>query len=196
VTGTKRDQERPGFAVFRARDGVAYEEGGPMYMAEVSPVVAENFPKLTAAGYDDGHQVKLLFAAPGMSLTHVWFKSGFPLPRHSHSADCVYYVVAGSLQIGSEQLGPGDGFFIGADAPYAYVPGEHGVEVLEFRTSDRFDIRMLADNPAFWAKAIEEVQAAARRGPPRRRRRRRCTGAESPPHARPLELGQSGDRGG
>jgi quercetin dioxygenase-like cupin family protein len=153
-------ETKPGFAIFRGRDGVPYEEADCMYPeGEIAPAVAEGFPALNAAGYDHGHDVRLLFSLPGMSLTHVWFKSGFPLPRHSHSADCVYYVVAGSLRIGTEELGPGDGFFIAADAPYAYVPGEHGVEVLEFRTSDRFNIRLLADNPAFWAKALDQVRS-------------------------------------
>ena len=95
-----------------------------------------------------------------MSLTYCWFKSGFPLPHHSHSADCLYFVVAGSLKIGSEELGPGDGFFLGADVPYSYVPGPEGVEVLEFRTSDKFDFRMLAKSEAYWDKALDNLLAA------------------------------------
>ncbi|WP_238475366.1 hypothetical protein [Sphingomonas cavernae] len=64
-----------------------------------------------------------------------------------------------SLRIGTEELGRGDGFFVGADVPYAYVPGAEGVEVLEFRGSNSFDIRLLANNPAFWTKTVESVTA-------------------------------------
>jgi hypothetical protein len=152
-------EELPSFAIFRGKNGISYAEAPVMYAEGVSPVMAEHWPRLQEAGYDAGHNVRLIFSAPGFSLTHVWFKSGFPLPRHSHSADCLYYIVAGTLQIGTEILGAGDGFFLGVDAPYTYTPGENGVEVLEFRTSNHFNIRMLADNPAFWSKAIEQVKS-------------------------------------
>ncbi|MFA7585212.1 MAG: cupin domain-containing protein, partial [Novosphingobium sp.] len=54
----------------------------------------------------------------------------------------------------------GDGFFLGSDVPYAYVPGEDGVEVLEFRTANSYDFRMLANNPAYWDKALANLLAA------------------------------------
>lgn len=159
VTENNGNDARARFAIFRAKDGRSYEDARVMYLAEpVSSVAAEGLPKLQAAGYDHGHKVTLLFATPGFSLTHVWFKSGFPLPRHSHNTDCLYYVVAGSLKIGTEELEPGDGFFIGADVPYTYIPGDKGVEVLEFRGSNQFDIRFLAENPAFWAHASDQVR--------------------------------------
>jgi hypothetical protein len=110
------------------------------------------------AGVDAGHQLKVLFSVPGFSLVYVWFKSGFPLPRHTHNVDCLYYIVGGSLKLGSEELSTGDGFFIGKDVPYTYTPGERGVEVLEFRASNRFNIDVLAGNPAFWARAVETVR--------------------------------------
>jgi len=127
------------------------------------------------AGMMEGTTVRLLFEMPGLSLTHAWFKSGFPLPRHTHNVDCLYYILAGSLRLGTEDLGRGDGFFVGADVPYSYVPGPDGVEVLEFRGSNSFDIKMLADNPAFWAKAVEKVE-----------RSREGWAAESPPSGVPL----------
>ena len=82
-----------------------------------------------------------------------------PLPRHSHDADCLYYIVAGSLTLGTETLSAGDGFFVPPNAAYAYVPGPEGVEVLEFRNADHFNIRFMAGNPAFWEKALETVRA-------------------------------------
>jgi hypothetical protein len=30
--------------------------------------------------------------------------------------------------------------------------------MLEFRGSNSFDIKLLADNPAFWARAVEKVE--------------------------------------
>lgn len=71
----------------------------------------------------------------GMSLVHAWFAPDFPLFRHSHPAlgDCLYYVLAGSLTMGRQTLGPGDGFFTPGEMPYRYKAGPEGVEVLEFR---------------------------------------------------------------
>jgi hypothetical protein len=68
--------------------------------------------------------------------------------------------VAGSLRIGTEVLGPGDGFFLGSDVPYAYVPGDEGVEVLEFRTSNSFDFQSLGKTDTYWAKAVKNLNAA------------------------------------
>ena len=45
------------------------------------------------------------------------------------------------------------------DGAYSYTPGPDGVEVLEFRTAEPFNIRFLAGNPAFWDKAMETVKA-------------------------------------
>ena len=149
----------PPFAIFRARDAVDYSEDGVMYVDQSTPVEFSGTSELGAEGFMDGSQVKLLFQRPGMSLTYVWFKSGFPLPRHSHNADCLYFIVAGNLRIGVEELGPGDGFFLGVDVPYTYVPGDKGVEVLEFRTSNHFDFKMLGGTPAFMEKAVETLRA-------------------------------------
>ena len=150
----------PPFAIYRARDAVDYAEGGPMWVEPMTEVELEGSQALTDAGFLDGAKVKLLYERPGMSLTYCWFKSGYPLPRHSHSADCLYFIMAGSLKIGTEDLGPGDGFFLGSDVPYAYVPGDKGVEVLEFRTSNHYDFKMLANNKAYWNTALANLLAA------------------------------------
>jgi hypothetical protein len=89
----------------------------------------------------------------------VWFKSGYPLPRHTHNCDCLYYIIGGSLRIGQEKLGPGDGFFVGRDVPYTYKAGDAGVEVLEFRATNAFDIKVLADNQLFWEAAVKTAVA-------------------------------------
>ncbi len=150
------------FAIFRARDGRDYSAEGPMYLDGTGDEQFDGTGELNEAGFMEGSQVKLLFSRPGMSLTYVWFKSGFPLPRHSHNADCLYFIVAGSLKIGVEELGPGDGFFLGVDVPYTYTPGPQGVEVLEFRTSDHFDFKDLGMTPAWMEKALQAL--AERRG--------------------------------
>ena len=62
------------------------------------------------------------------------------------------------MRIGTEELGPGDGFFVGAEVPYAYTAGEDGVEVLEFRSVGAFDIKLLAGD-AFWRKAAERARS-------------------------------------
>ena len=68
-----------------------------------------------------------------MSLVHAWFGPGYRLPRHTHSADCLYYVISGSAVLGNHTLRAGDGFFVPANAPYQYDAGPEGVEVLEIR---------------------------------------------------------------
>jgi hypothetical protein len=161
----KTDGTAPPFAIFRARDAADYGEDGPMTAMPMAQTEIDGATRLTENGFLDGSTVKLLYSRPGMSLTYCWFKSGFPLPLHSHNADCLYFIVAGSLKIGSETLGPGDGFFLGGDVPYSYVPGEEGVEVLEFRTSDSFDIRMLAKGQSYWDKALANLLAAKGRWP-------------------------------
>ncbi len=158
VAGTNRD-ETPRFAIFRAR-GARHEAETPfMEYAPISEVVAEGARRAREAGVDAGHELKMLFAIPGFSLTYVWFKSAFPLPRHSHNVDCLYYIVGGSLSIGHEELGTGDGFFVGKDVPYTYTPGPTGVEVIEFRAADVFNIRILAENPAYWDRVVETVRS-------------------------------------
>jgi hypothetical protein len=155
-----REGEARSFEVFRARDAEDYVEGGPMEGAPMTEVEAAGMQQLFEAGFLEGGTVKLLYSRPGMSLTYCWFKSGYPLPLHSHSADCLYFIVSGTLKIGSEELGPGDGFFLGTDVPYAYVPGDGGVEVLEFRTSDKFDFKSRANSKAYWDKALANLLAA------------------------------------
>lgn len=43
--------------------------------------------------------------------------------------------------------------------PYAYKPGPNGVEVLEFRTADTFDIRFLGKTAAFWDKTVDAIRS-------------------------------------
>jgi hypothetical protein len=154
------DQKAPPFELFRAKDAVDYTMDGPMTPVPMTDVETAGAQKLYENGFLEGGMVKLLYSRPGMSLTYCWFKSGYPLPHHSHDADCLYFIVSGTLKMGNEVLGAGDGFFLGTDVPYSYVPGEGGVEVLEFRTKDKFDFKMLAKSEAYWDKALANLLAA------------------------------------
>jgi hypothetical protein len=150
--------------IFRAADAPMLSDDSPdhaMSYAPMSQSAQDGFTRLIAAGINDGTVVKMLFSAPGFSLAYVWFKANFPLARHSHNADCLYYIIAGGLKLGTEALGPGDGFLLPAGTPYTYAVGSEGVELLEFRHSSHFDFRAHGGTAAFWTKA-EAVIAANR----------------------------------
>ncbi len=85
-----------------------------------------------------------------MSLLHVWFKSGYVLPFHSHSTDCLYYVMGGELRMGSHVLRKGDGMFVPADHGYGYEAGPEGVELLEFRNATHFNLFFRGNTPQRW----------------------------------------------
>ncbi len=98
----------------------------------------------------------------GLSLVTIRFAPGYRLPRHSHSSDCLYYIVEGSIEMGQRELGPGDGFFLPAEQVYAYQAGPEGVTLLEFRTRTSFDMKVHEkDMAAYRAKAIASLDAAA-----------------------------------
>jgi hypothetical protein len=122
ATAAPRTQADTRFAIYRGADAPDFSELSVMETVGITPAIAAGIEAAQAEGAADGDMVKLLFAMPGMSLTYAWFKSGYPLPLHCHNADCLYYIIAGSLQLGTEQLGKGDGFFVGSDVPYSYTP--------------------------------------------------------------------------
>jgi hypothetical protein len=159
----KTKQDLPQLEIFRARDAKEYSEDGPMESAPMTEVQQQGMAALMEAGLMNGSEVKLLYSRPGMSLTYVRFKPGFALPLHSHSANCLYFIITGSIRMGTEELGPGDGFFLGTDVPYAYTPGKDGVELLEFRDSDDFDFKATAKNAEYW-KTLASSMAKASAG--------------------------------
>jgi mannose-6-phosphate isomerase-like protein (cupin superfamily) len=147
------------FQIFRAGDAPDLMAAGCMSVEPFSAVQRAGLDKVQEAGYGDGDVVRVLVNIPGFSLTHVWFKKDYPLPLHSHDADCLYYIVAGSVRLGNQDLGARDSFFIPSGVPYAYRPGPDGVELLEFRHATQFNFRNLAKGAAFWEKAVETVAA-------------------------------------
>ena len=151
---------QPSFRVFRGAEAPGLDETDKMTLAGLTPIVEAGIARWVGAGVGEGNVTKVLFALPHMSLTYAWFKSGFALPLHSHDADCLYYIIAGSLKLGTEELGPGDGFFVGSDVPYTYKPGPDGVEVLEFRTVEHFDMKFQGRTEAYWDKVVAGMDAA------------------------------------
>jgi hypothetical protein len=147
-----------GFRIFRGCDAPTLKETGRMIAEPFTPEVLQWIANAVGAGYSQGEQVRLLVDIPGFSLAHVWFKKNFPLPLHSHDSDCLYYIVAGSLRLGTEELGSRDSFFVPQDVPYTYVPGPDGVELLEFRCQNAFNFVNHAKGEGFWQKAIEAVK--------------------------------------
>lgn len=146
------------FQIFREKDGHVFGEDGVL-TTDPTPVQAEGLQRMIDAGVVDGARFTMLVNLPGFTLMHAWFKKDYPLPLHSHSGDCLYHVIAGSARLGTEDLKPGDSFFVPANGRYTYRAGPEGVEVLEFRHSLDVDFQNYANNKAFYDKAVETVLA-------------------------------------
>jgi mannose-6-phosphate isomerase-like protein (cupin superfamily) len=154
-------ERRRGITVFRATDAVDLEKTDFMTYAPQASEDASQLRRSVGAQAAAGSQVKVLVRdAGGFSLVHAWFKANYPLPRHSHDVDCMYYVISGAAVMGRQTLRAGDSFFVPAGAPYQYTAGAEGVEVLEVRHGIRqFDIKIAGDDPGRW-KALAEAAAS------------------------------------
>jgi quercetin dioxygenase-like cupin family protein len=135
--------KRQGIVLYRSKGAPSLSESGtmslPIFDTEDQKALAAQGPRSKNIGLG-GHDA-VLFRGEGedhYSLVKAWFAPHYVLPRHSHDADCLYYIVEGSVVMGSQTLEAGDGFFVPAGAPYAYEAGPDGVAVLEFRTRTSF----------------------------------------------------------
>jgi hypothetical protein len=140
--------------IFRAADAYEIDET-IMPMAGVDENVLAGFQQVASCGLENGHRVRCLFqdkTGTGMSLVHIWYKSGFVLPQHRHDADCVYYVIAGEIHAGNAVVGQGDGLYIPKDHDYTYMAGPEGVELLEFRNTATFNIFFNGKDPGQWSR--------------------------------------------
>lgn len=148
------------FRIFRASEAAMLDEHH-MPTENVTPVDEAGIAQSGAAGAGDGAMAKLLFADPasGLSIGYVWFKPGFVLPRHSHDADCAYYVISGEAHLGTEVLRAGDGFFVPAGHNYQYTAGPEGVEVLECRNATHFNLRLSGNGAAAWRRIADAALA-------------------------------------
>jgi quercetin dioxygenase-like cupin family protein len=153
------EKDRSRFAIFRDRDAPSLDETG-MMQAKLSEEAKTGSTQLVESGVLDGSVVRQLFrhaGEDGFSLVHVWFKPNYHLPRHSHDADCLYYVLSGEVIMGSQVLAAGDGFYVPLDQSYGYRAGPEGVEVLEFRHSTSFDIR-IDEKPEVFGRILQTVK--------------------------------------
>jgi hypothetical protein len=156
-SSTASKGKRRGIELFGADDARPLYETGMMSMPTMSPEAPE---QLTEWALSSGHVVKTLFEQSGengMSLIWSWFGPGYSLPRHSHSADCLYYVLKGEIKLGRRSIAAGGGFFVPNDAPYAYSAGDEGVEVLEFRGVSSFDMK-ISESVARWDQIVSIVR--------------------------------------
>ncbi len=156
---TEQTEKKRQMQIFRAADAPGLVEAGCMTVEPMSEKQMAGVGKLVEAGYLEGEKITVLVDMPGFSLTHAWLKTEYPLMRHTHNSDCMYYIVAGSLRLGTEELGPKDCFFVPADVAYTYTPGPRGVEVLEVRHEPTFNFVNLSHNAAWWQKAEETCRA-------------------------------------
>ncbi len=160
--------EQGRMAIFTAASAPTIEEAGMMDAmtftqegADDEPATEREMERMLAAGR---LTVPFRQSGPGgLSLVEIDFAPGYLLPRHSHSSDCLYYIVSGSIVMGQRELGPGDGFFLPADQVYAYHAGPEGVKLLEFRTESAFDMKVYEKDMArYRAKAMASMDAAER----------------------------------
>lgn len=147
--------------IFRAADAPDLMEAGIMQFLPPPPERAP-LAGVFAKAAQLATRGRVLFRDPrpgGFSLVYAWFKSNYPLPAHTHDSDCLYYVISGELQFGRETLRAGDGLMVPANAPYAYVAGPEGVEVLEFRNASAFDFQLRPSTLPRWERAAAVCEA-------------------------------------
>jgi quercetin dioxygenase-like cupin family protein len=153
---------RRGISIFRAEEATPLLETDFMGMPEMTGEAVEaGGPEIfmaSAPGTDVRVAIRQTPEEGGFSILHVWFKADYPVPRHTHDADCLYYIVSGSVIMGNQTLRPGDGFFIPEGAPYGYTAGPEGVELLEIRHGvQQFDIRILETAASKWAAMADTI---------------------------------------
>ena len=169
---THANRSRPipagNLAIFTAAEAPTLEETGMMDAMTFSEDGTNDTP-ITAAEteiFKTAGRLTVPFRQEGpggISLVSIEFAPGYLLPRHSHSCDCLYYIVEGGIVMGRRELGPGDGFFLPAEQVYAYHAGPKGVKLLEIRHSTAFDMKVYEQDMAkYRAKAIESMSAAGR----------------------------------
>ena len=154
-------EHRRGLRLFSRTTPVTADRAG-MQPPVWDDLAVEALPEFFAGG---GSAQATLFVDPDGTDAHcpnlVWLRlaSNYQLPRHSHTGDCLYYVVSGEVHLGKRTVGPGGGFFVPSGAPYSYAAGPDGAEVLEFRATGRpVDSRIL-ESPAGWRRILEGVRA-------------------------------------
>lgn len=158
---TDSPQETPGYVFTRAANGVPHVNRKPRAAEDpnfVQHPAIERGLQLFRSSASGGAAAQTLLRTPTLDVSYAWFKSGFPLPLHSHDVDCYYLVIAGSMRVGTEELGKGDGVFIPADAPYTVTPGDDGVEFIEMRTSPDYDTNYRGRTDSYWNRVADTLR--------------------------------------
>jgi len=152
----------PGMVITRGKEAVPHtgrkQRGAEDPGFELHPAIVRGMQQMREAGDVGGAQALTLYSGPTMHVSYVWFKSGYPLPIHSHDVDCFYQVIAGSMRLGTEVLEKGDGVFIPGGVPYTVTPGDEGVELFEFRSGPDYDTHYRAKTDTYWDRVAEVRQ--------------------------------------
>src|SRR5262245_20895456 len=97
---------RRGITIFRAEQAAPLLDTDFMGMPQMTEQAqAARGPEIfmgSAAGGDVRVSIRQTPEQGGFSILHVWFKADYPVPRHSHDADCLYYIVSGSAVMGNQ----------------------------------------------------------------------------------------------
>ncbi len=159
ITSAAPASSTKGITFYTAADAPLLDDDGIMTPPEIDEAVTSTLDLTPLAA---GSKVTVLFKGPdpdGMSLVHAWFGPGYRLPRHSHSADCLYYVVAGTAVMGNRTIKTGDGFVVRAGQPYAYTAGPDGIQILEFRAATGFDMQIFDQTVERWQPILAAAAA-------------------------------------
>src|SRR5687767_8750068 len=100
-----------GIQFYRGADA----DGEVFHNEPMSPETIAGMKRYFDEGARVGSEVKQLCSIPGFSVARGWFKSHLPAALHSHDADCLYHVIAGSMRMGGRDLVAGDGVFVPAN---------------------------------------------------------------------------------
>jgi mannose-6-phosphate isomerase-like protein (cupin superfamily) len=152
-----------GFTITRAKDAHPHTgrkqrgAGDPGFA--LHPAILRGMQQFRETADCGGASAMTLFATDALHVSYVWFKSGYPLPLHSHDIDCYYLVIAGAMKVGTETIEKGDGVFIPAGVPYTVNPGADGVEFIEMRTSPDYDTHYRAKTDAYWDRVADTRRA-------------------------------------
>ena len=154
-----------GFVITRAAEAAPMRTRKPRGVADpaamLHPATLRGLQQMREDTGPPGAAAMVLFSSETMHVSYAWFKSGYPLPLHSHDADCYYLIVGGAMKVGTEVLGKGDGVLIPAGAPYTVTPLDEGVEFIEFRNAEDYDTNFRSKNEAYWDRIAATRKANA-----------------------------------